>query len=317
MKFLVLTLALTFLTPTLRAEELPQDKIRGVYKKILQDSPSTKTSLTAEEQTRLFKHVDEHPVAGFDAIDKYDHQPTGIGNNEVGFCYGRAMAVALGARRMGLAADRIQKIFIAGDLRNATVRWRFHMATLVFGDDGKWHVIDPLSISLGLPGVSDPDKWMDKVKRKYDLHDGVDDSHFFVTDIRSIMADMSVIPANKWIESHSALLGDRLINATFEPHGKPGFESVPQGDIASAPYELFRVTGAAQEKYFINVDEADFFGAPVFNFDFLRFSTVILFQPQPEVEQITLLPRTYDYNGYFADLMESFKMENPLPTLVQ
>lgn len=313
MKIFVFALAL--FAQMSHAEGLPQDKIRAAYRAILQNSPSTKTSLTADERGRLFQHVDNHPVAGFDAIGKYDHQPTGIGNGEVGFCYGRAMAVMLGARRMGLASDRIQKIFITGDLRNAAVRWRFHMATLVKGDDGKWYVIDPLATSLGLPGVVDPDKWMDAVKRKYDLVDGVDDSHFFVTDIRAIMADMSVIPANKWIEGHSDLLGDRLINATFEPHGKPGFELIPQGDIPSAPYEVFRVTGTAQDKYFINFDEPDFMGKPVFNFDFLRFSTVILFQPQPEVEQITLLPRTYDYNGYFADLMETFKLEKALPDL--
>jgi len=297
------------------AEELPQDRVRAEYDQILQQAPATKTSLTADERTRLLNHVYNHPVASFEAISKYDHQPTGIGDREIGFCYGRAMAVNLAARRMGLASDRIQKLFIAGDLRNATVRWRFHMTTIVPGDDGKWYVIDPLLVSLGHSGVSEPAAWMEIVKRKYDLHDGVDDSHFFVTDTRSIMADMSVIPANRWIESQDSLLGDRIINATFEPHGKAGFEPVAQGDIVTAPYELFRVTGAAQDQYFVNFTEPDFLGKPVHNFDFFRFSTVILFQPDPMVERMALLPRTYDYNSYFVNLIESFKLDKPLADL--
>ncbi len=298
------------------AEEIPQAKARREYNQIVQESPANKTSLTAEEQTRLLNHVYNHPVASFDALDKYDVQPTGVGNHEIGFCYGRAMAVFLAARRMGLANDRIQKLFIAGDLRNSSVRWRFHMTTIVMGDDGQWHVIDPLLVALGSQGVNNPAVWMDVVKKKYDLPDGTDDSHFFVTDTRAIMADMSVIPASKAIEAHGDLLGDRIINATFDPHGKSGFESVPQGDIPSSPYELYRVTGEAQDKYFINFTEPDFLGKPVFNFDFFRFSTVILYQPQPDSQQMALLPRTYDYNGYFVDLIESFKLDKPLPDIV-
>lgn len=300
---------LLLLVSGLALAEQPQEKAREDYQKILIDSPSTKTSLTSDERGKLLHHVYNHPVASFEALAKYDKQPTGIGNREIGFCYGRAMAVFLGARRMGLADDKIQKIFITGDLRNSEVRWRFHMATLVQGDDGKWYVIDPLMVSLGHAGVVDPDFWMDKVKRKYDLHDGQDDSRFYVTDTRSIMADMSVIPATRAIEGQSELLGERLINATFDPHGRPGFESVAQGEIPSAPYELFRVTGEAQDEYFINFTEPDFLGKPVFNFDFFRFSTVILFQPNPEVMKIKMLPRTYDYNGYFTDLIASFGLD--------
>lgn len=294
--------------------ETPQDHLRIQYKKIVEESPQTLSTLTQEQLARVLTHVSEHPVASLASLPRYDHQPTGIGNREIGFCFGRAMAVHLTARRMGLFEDSIRKIFLAGDLKNGTIRWRFHMATLLKGDDNQYYVVDPIMPTIGQPGVSTPAVWMDAVKRRFDLGDGIDESKFYLTDTSAIMVDMANIPASVAIENALfPLIGDRLINVTFAPDALKGFDAISVSEIPT-DYPLFAPNESARLRYFVNLTEPDFNGKPVFNFDFFRFSTVIFYQADPTIPGLTALPRTYDYNNYFRDLTASFHPDIPIPS---
>lgn len=301
-------------TTAFAADPTPQAKVKALYTQIIEQSPNSKDSLTTAEINKLADFLKNHPVAGPAFTKKYDHQPTGIGNGEIGFCFGRAMTVHLGARRMGLSDSSIQKIFIAGNLKNNKVRWRFHMATLVRDSDRNWRVVDPVAASAGGSLVSSPGEWMTTIKNHYDLPDGKDESKFYVTTPDAIMVDMSVIPATLDIEAHQDLLGDRLINVTFDPI-KPGFDVVSASEIP-ADFPLYRVSGDAKNQYFVNVTEPLMSDVALFDFDFFRFSTVILLQPDATSQRILPLPRSYDYNNYFVDLMESLRIDKPLPELL-
>jgi hypothetical protein len=277
----------------------PQEKLQATYDAIDIGSPVTTQSLTKAQRDELFLQASRHPVAGLSAIGKYDHQPTGIGSGEVGFCYGRSMVVHLLARKMGLDPKSIQKLFIAGDLNNEEgIRWRFHVTTLVLGDDGKQYAIDPIMPSMGQPGVVVPYEWMKAVKDEFDLKDGEDESHFFVTDTRSILVDMRVVPAEAKFE-----IQDRLIEPSFNPEGRAGFARIQLAETTS-PYPVYAVTGPAQERYFINRSEPLVGGKPLNDFDFFNLGIVILYQFPGEM-LMTHITRTYQYNGYFVDLVNN------------
>ena len=278
----------------------PQEKIQAMYDAIADASPVTKTALTKGERDQLFALASGHPVAGLGAIGKYDHQPTGVGTGEVGFCYGRAMVVHLLARKMGLDPKSIQKLFVAGDLNNGEgTRWRFHVTTLVLGDDGKQYAIDPIMPSMGQPGVSEPYAWMKAVKDEFDMKDGEDESNFFLTDTRSILVDMRVVPAETKFE-----IQDRLIEPTFKPEGRAGFARVQLESAGPSPYPVYAVTGPAQDRYFINRSEPLIGGKPINDFDFFSLGIVILYQ-FPGEPMMTHITRAYQYNGYFVDLMNN------------
>lgn len=281
----------------------PQDDAVARYRQIVEQSPETTDVLSRSQLQQLFDHVVNHPVASLAAIGNYDHQPTGIGNGEIGFCFGRAMAAHLAARTMGLRRDSIRKIFIAGDLHDGGTRWRFHVTTVAKGDDGVWYAIDPLLPSLGRSSFVPAGEWMDLTKHEFDLGDGRDESKFYFADPRAVMVDMTQIPANVEIENAlRPLIGERLIDVTFTPDAARGFSTVPRSEI-SANYDLFLPTADAQNRYFINIKEPVFNGRPVFDFDFFRLSTVIFYQPVPQDPRIVALTRTYDYNGYFPALL--------------
>lgn len=284
----------------------PQEKIQQLYDSVTEQSPSLFTTLTEVQRNELFQKAATHWVAGLNVIDRYDHQPTGVGDGEIGFCYGRAMAVHLLARKMGLDDQGIQKIFIAGDLNNGQgVRWRFHMATMVRGDDNNWYIIDPIMPSLDKAGVIPPYEWMQTVKTVFDLPDGEDESHFFVTDTHSIMVDMRVVPAQSEFE-----IQDRLIEPSFDPQGRPGFQQIQLQNESAGPYPVYYVSGSAQSRYFIMRDEAPVNRKKLNDFDFFSIAIVILYK-FPNETNLTHITRAYQYNGYFVDLVNS--VASPLP----
>ena len=64
-------------------------------------------------------------------------------NNDIGFCFGRAMAFHLQALRSGLRKEGIQKLWVVGDLKRGEVAWSYHVTTIVMGVDGVWYAMDP------------------------------------------------------------------------------------------------------------------------------------------------------------------------------
>lgn len=106
-------------------------------------NPNRVSALSAKELRKLFNYATHHPVAGIQALKKYD--PTG----EIGFCFGRALFLHLELLRRGVAKESIKKVFAVGEMlevdstgQNA-ITWQFHVATAVLGKDGKWWVLDP------------------------------------------------------------------------------------------------------------------------------------------------------------------------------
>ncbi len=325
----------TVLVLPIKGFSTQQDEIHKFYDAIVDKAPETRALLNVAERNELFRRASQHSVAGTSHIDDYDWQPTGIGNNEIGFCYGRAMAVHLIARKMGLNKASIQKIFIAGDLRDGETRWRFHMATMVQGEDEEWYVIDPIMPDIGREGVLTPYEWMVATKMEFDLRtDGKDDSHFFVTNPDSIMVDMRVVPALTVFENQ-----ERLIEPSFDPTKHEGFKNVswsrkkvPAEDLKALDknpsyYQIYSVTGADQAKYFTLRK-----GKPIIrngkelrinDFDFFHLALVILYdasrlvspedpnQPHPspapgnEKKQPDYITRAYQYNGFFVNLVNS------------
>lgn len=295
-----LFILVTLVVSSISWARTPQEEIQQRYDSIANHSSTLFKTLTRPQRDELYQKVVGHPVAGLSGADRYDHQPTGIGDGEVGFCYGRAMAVHLLARKMGLSDESIQKIFIAGDLDNGLgIRWRFHMATMILGDDNNWYVVDPLMASLDKPGLLSPYQWMETIKTTYDLPDGKDDSHFFVTDSRSIMVDMRVVPAQRDLEN-----GDRLIEPSFNPDSRPDFQKIQLQLDSVSPYPVYYVSGTAQSRYFIMRDEAPMNEKKIDDFDFFSIAIVILYRV-PGPTNVSHITRAYLYNNFFVDLINS------------
>lgn len=109
---------------------------------ITQDSKRV-TALNKKELRKLLNYAIHHPVAGVEALKKYDP------NGSIGFCFGRALFIHLELLRRGVAKESIKKVFVVGEMlevdpttEKKTV-WQFHVATAVKGTDGQWWVIDP------------------------------------------------------------------------------------------------------------------------------------------------------------------------------
>lgn len=63
-------------------------------------------------------------------------------NNQVGFCFGRAMATHLEALKNRIDKQSILKLWLVGEFENA--HWNHHVAVILRANDRKWYVLDPL-----------------------------------------------------------------------------------------------------------------------------------------------------------------------------
>lgn len=277
MKFFILS----FLVLAQSAWGLDQKEIQQRYDAIDLHSPETKIGLNLEERKALLKEVTNHPVVSLAKLNHYDPPP-----GEIGFCYGRAMAAHLLARKHGVARDGIVKLFVAGDMTpGPNQRWRFHVTTLVRDETGQhWYSIDPVVASLGNPEPLLPKDWLLAAKNEFDPKATTKN---YVTNPDSIMVDMRVVPSVLAMENN-----ERIIEVNFNPD-RPGFSKENEvGDTGT--YPVYRVDADASAKYFIKrheVLEAD-------DFNFLGIAVKILTATQ-------VVNRAYDYRGYFSDLMTS------------
>jgi len=237
--------------------------------------------LNPEERQALLKAVDEHPVAKLAALAQYDPPPGGIG-----FCFGRAMAAHLLARQMGLERRAILKLFAAGNMQDHGTRWRFHVTTLVLGEDGRWYTIDPVMVDIGHTKPMLPGEWIQEVEKTF-----VDKPHFpqniaryYITDPDAVMVDMRVVPATLGDENN-----ERIIETGFSPE-RPGFELERQvGDLKG--FNVYRVDDDAAEKYLLRRHSR----AAQDEFNFNGLDIVIL-------REGVSTPLHFEYHDYFRDL---------------
>lgn len=101
----------------------------------------------------ILKALENHPVVGNGALNKYGENAT-----EIGFCFGRATYVHLELLRKGVSPKKIVKIFAIGGLFNDGVGWDYHVATAFQDNLGFWWVVDSL-----LTEVHGLKQWMQKI----------------------------------------------------------------------------------------------------------------------------------------------------------
>ena len=262
------------------------------YEQIVVNSAETIQSLDQSQRQKLLTLVLNNPVATLssEVINKWD-PPANNRAGEIGYCFGRAMATHLIARKLGLAETSMKKIFAAGDMANGQIRWRFHMATMVKGtEDGLFYVIDPIMPSIIRPGddlqanTLSPANWIKMVKREYDNTQKTLEFYeeeklsfsenyqniieekleivrsegtikFYITPTDAIMVDMRLVPAHLLVEN-----GHHLNEVLFTPTLEENF--IPLSEVSEHIWEINdQVT---LDKYFMTkteplVDQFNFF----------------------------------------------------------
>ncbi|HTL12532.1 MAG TPA: hypothetical protein VL588_08605 [Bdellovibrionota bacterium] len=246
-------------------------RLHQAYGDLEAHMPGMRSSLTPAEAGRLYSLMRNHPVAALtdENVGKYD--PTG----EIGYCFGRAMAVQLMARRMGLSENFIRKLFLIGDLREGTdPEWRFHVTTLIrvhrAGDNYEWVAVDPL-----LQGPMIAPAWLKKARSIWDKKNK---AYAYVADADAVLPDVRHFP------EVAAETSAGIIELSFRPEHKTGFTKA--GPLFDArTYNVGPVTQDLQ---------------------FLDMSTL----PEPEAFDLARMEIdgvVYDYHGYFRDLLQDIR----------
>ncbi len=240
-----------------------QEVVQKNFYQIDSQSPSHLFTTSLERQ-KIFELASQNPVASLEVESKYD--PTG----EIGFCFGRAMAVHLIARNLGVETTSIRKLFVIGKLQQyEETPWRFHVTTIVLGQDHRWYAIDPIMtppLSHGLPQPMH--EWMRVVQETWDKEHK---ARFYVTSSNAVLPDIRQMVE---IENET---GKEIIELAFDPEEKPGF---------LRRKNVYLLSSEAEKTYFIDVKEEK----PQDEFSFLGIS----------VNQ-----HLYDFNNYFVELLES------------
>lgn len=284
-----------------------QLQLKAQYESLLFSSPTLYRELNPQQRRQLLRVVMENPVAALSQIPFYDPPQNGQEKGEIGYCYGRAMAAHLLARKMGVQESSLKKIFAAGDMQNQSVRWRFHMATVVLGEDGEYYAIDPIMPILverynnETGSQMDPqsplnsENWIHMVKHFYDNTESIlrqlpelrenpnftGTIKFYVTGTEAIMVDMREVPADLILEN-----GHRLIEVLFQPTVEKGFSPVySQNQILY--YEVF--SEVALQEYFTTIEEP-----LVDQFQFYQMNVDIFYLDANVIRRVT---RHYLYNG--------------------
>ena len=121
------------------------DEIMELNKKTIQEintyrfetSPKRAQTISRKQAQEILDLTDNHEVVGPTNTYKYD--PTG----DMGFCFGRALFGHLELLRRGVQKQAIKKAFVVGPMYSGGIFWRFHVTTIVQGENGEWLAIDP------------------------------------------------------------------------------------------------------------------------------------------------------------------------------
>ena len=154
----------------------------------IENRPSTKMGLTDAERRFVFRFVYEHPVASPEHIGDYEPFPDDPAK-QVGYCFGRAMAVHLESKALKLKTESIRKLFIIGDLRSGDEpEWGFHVTTLVrdLEDEKKWFAIDPIMKGITQGRSQSADDWIAVVRSIWDRKK---EAKLYITSIFAVMPD--------------------------------------------------------------------------------------------------------------------------------
>jgi hypothetical protein len=223
---------------TLQARaELTSEQVLNLYQDI-DKGPASLQALSLKQIASLHFQTANHPVASLANLKKYDKSEDP--SEQIGFCFGRAMAAYLIARKMGLAPASIRKLFIVGDLRSGKdPEWRFHVTTVVRGSDARWYAIDPLFQPIPVL------QWIKKVQGTWDKKH---QARLYLTSGSVVIPDLSQVPA---VET-----GERLIEIAFDPLKVKGFS------LSKLVQGAFAATRSTEAAYFTDVyekNEADRF----------------------------------------------------------
>jgi hypothetical protein len=262
------------------------------YDALVLNSAEITDTLDQQQRQNLLSLVLSNPVAALksNVIKKWDPPANGR-PGEIGYCFGRAMATHLTARKLGLAQESMKKIFAAGDMANGEIRWRFHMATLVKGsEDGQFYVIDPIMPAIIRPTDNlaahtlTPANWIKLVRREYDntektlsfyeeeknsfsthyqqiIDEKLDTIRnegtikFYITSTDAMMVDMRLVPAHLLVEN-----GQHINEVLFTPSETEGFIHLPE----VSPHIWQLENEQTLDKYFMTkneplVDQFNFF----------------------------------------------------------
>ncbi len=299
-----------------------QNKMWQRYDAIVEESEAFKDSLDADERKLLLNIVMENPVAKSSSSTIFDPpQHPGRPGGEIGYCYGRAMASHLLARKMGLKESSMRKIFAAGDMQNGRVRWRNHMATVVKGEDGKEYVIDPIMPGIirrsTLPQAQDldplapvtPKQWTELVADTYDNTEAIlvkqpdlaDNPNFtgtikfYLASTEAMLVEMREVPALVELEN-----GERIIEILFTPSKKVGFEAIyfSKEDKEAGKVGIWEVTDPKAESDFFMVKNE----AIKDRFDFFKINLEIL---NIKDDQSIRIPLEYLFHGKLEPTFEA------------
>ena len=259
-----------------KSGEIVHQQAKAEYLRLTAQATRASQTLTSVQIKSLYRQVQSHPVLSVDRLAHYD--PTG----DIGFCFGRAMAVHLGALEMGLAPESIRKLFIIGDLKAGDkTDWRFHVTTVVRGEDG-WYAIDPF---LGRWSIGRPvtvDEWTRRVRAAWDKHGK---AFLYLT-----WPD-AMTPEIHHVADAPAETGGELMELSFRPAPERGFHV--DHDITVRSGEVLWVPDARmQARHFLMVKTSE----DEHSFDFAGLSVNGTY---------------YEFNNYFADLLDSLA-QHPL-----
>lgn len=95
-------------------------------------------SISAEEADEFLEFAQWHPQSSPYIVAHWD--PEG----QIGFCFGRAMAVDLEARFRGLDRNAIAKAWVVGQMKLGTSEWAWHVTTILYSHELGWVAIDPI-----------------------------------------------------------------------------------------------------------------------------------------------------------------------------
>lgn len=215
----------------------------------------------------ILDRVHNHPVLSIPRLAHYDP------SSQIGFCFGRAMAVHLALSTRGYPSTQLRKLFAIGELRsNEKPLWRFHVTTSFYSPErAEWMVLDPY-----FPRPQTELEWMRQVQNFFDRRH---QAYFYVTSTHAVLPDLTIV------RNQATETGDRIIELPFRPSENLGFLG-PEG---FGPGRRILVSPAAELKYFSSTNPS----APhAFSFQGLsiRFNNL-----EPAA--------WFGFNHYFSDLL--------------